>query len=424
MAHALADADVLVVPSVWIENAPFIIREAFAAGLPVVASDLGGMAEMVFHDRNGLLFPPGDAGALADQLSRLLHEDGLVERLRRGIERPMSIEQDALEMTRRYAALARRRSRRTANLEPAHGKTRVTAVVLNYRTSDQTFLAVRSIQSSRDGADVIVVDNGSNDGSVERLTAALPDCRILPVDRNLGFSGGCNAGIREALDDGADMVLLVNSDVVLSPRAIGALRQAADSNPDAGILAPVLLSREEPDRVASAGIRFSAATGRMRHICAGQPLAMLPPAAAHRVDAVSGCVMMVRRTVFESRGVFDEDFFFSFEDIEFCLRARAGGFTVLCVPEAIAYHEGGHSIGRLSPGRVYYAARNHLRLVEMRSDEGVAPPSGLRTALRGGLVVGMNAAYVLLSGETPRLRGLAALTRGVWHHLNGRYGPA
>ena len=128
--------------------------------------------------------------------------------------------------------------------------------------------------------------------------------------------------------------------------------------------------------------------------------------------------MLVRHEVFEKAGLLDEAFFFSFEDVEFCLRARKAGFDVLCVPEAIAYHEGGRSIGRTSPERVYFAARNHLRVARIAGGEHPAP------WLRSGLIVGLNAGYVLLSGETPRLRGFAALARGVWHHLGERYGPA
>ncbi|MGB2717610.1 MAG: glycosyltransferase [Vicinamibacterales bacterium] len=444
MADALASADVLVVPSVWIENAPFIIREAFAAGLPVMASDLGGMAEMVTHGRNGLLFSAGDSAALSAQIARLVDEPGLLDRLRSGISRPMSIAQDAAEMRVRYEGLTRGRACRSTGVNPVAVRStpRITAVVLNYRTSDQSWLAVRSIEASRDRANVIVVDNGSNDGSAERLTSSLPRCEILATGRNLGFSGGCNVGIRHALQVGAELVLLVNSDVVLSPHAIGALGRAAAANPQAGIFAPVLLSREEPDRIASAGIRFSPATGRMRHILAGQPISTLPPGSTYAIDAVSGCVVLIRRSVFDAAGLLDEQFFFSFEDIEFCLRARRAGFDVLGVSEAIAYHEGGRSIGRMSPERVYYAARNHLRLVGMsgRSSNAAGPFDKLRAGpfdklragpfdrlragLRGGLVVGLNAGYVLLSGETPRFRGFGALARGVWHHWTGRYGPS
>ena len=73
----MAEADALVVPSVWIENAPFVIKEANASGLPVIASRLGGMAELVTHDVDGLLFEAGDAAALAYQLRRLQHQPGL-----------------------------------------------------------------------------------------------------------------------------------------------------------------------------------------------------------------------------------------------------------------------------------------------------------------------------------------------------------
>jgi GT2 family glycosyltransferase len=127
-------------------------------------------------------------------------------------------------------------------------------------------------------------------------------------------------------------------------------------------------------------------------------------------------VMLIRRGVFERIGLFDEQYFFFFEDVDFCLRARDAGFEVLRANEAVAYHEGGRTIGRRSAERVYFAARNHLRLAR-RIGSCPAP-------LRAGLIVGLNAAYVLLSGETPRVRGLAALARGAWHHVRGRYGPA
>ena len=418
--EAFRDVDVLVVPSVWIENAPFVIREAFAAGVPVIASDLGGMAEMITHDRDGLLFTPGDASDLARQIRRLLEEPGLLDRLRRGIRTPMSIEQDAAEMVRRYERFASGRvavpSTPVSTVEIS-GR-RVRAVVLNYRTPEQTWLAARSLASSTTSVSAIVVDNDPVDDSLAPLLGCIPGAEVVATDTNLGFSGGCNVGIRKALAEGAELVLLVNSDAVLEPHAIERLLAAARAHPQGGVFAPVLLSREEPDRIASAGIRYARATGRMRQIAAGQPVSMLPPGAVRRVDAASGCVLLVRREVFARAGLLDEPFFFSFEDIEFCLRARHHGFETFCVQDAVAYHEGGRSIGRTSPHRLYYAARNHLRLAAMTGETG-----GGRW-LRGGVVVALNAAYALLSGETPRLRGLSAVARGTWHHLTGRYGPA
>jgi GT2 family glycosyltransferase len=248
------------------------------------------------------------------------------------------------------------------------------------------------------------------------LRETLRGVDVVETGANLGFSAGSNAGIRCALAGAADLVLLVNSDAVLAPDALGRLLEAAAADPAGGVFAPVLVSREEPDHIASAGISFSTRSGRMRHRGAGLPVSLLPAAAVVGVTAVSGCVMLVRRSVFERVGLLDEDYFFSFEDIEFCLRAHAAGFGISCVQGATAYHEGGRSIGRRSARRVYFATRNHLRLAEKA---GVR--SGRR--LRAVGIVGLNVVYVLTAPEAPLVGGLAAVARGTWHHLTGRYGP-
>ena len=421
MASAMARLDVLVVPSVWIENAPFIIREAFAAGVPVIASDLGGMREMVRHDRDGLLFAPGDDRALAAQLRRLQDEPGLLERLRQGIRPPMSIQEDAGTLRRLYGELLDARPPAAARATPLVPRTApaipVAAVVLNYQTPEQTWLAVRSLQtSSAPPSATFIVDNGSGDGSAEALGSRLTGVTLIRSARNVGFSAGCNIGIAAALEAGAEAVLLVNSDVVLAPDALAQLTTALRER-DVGIAAPILFSREEPDCIASAGIAYSPGSGRMRHLAAGQRPGALPPGRIRDADAVSGCVMLIRREVFERAGLLDPEYFFSFEDIDFCLRARAAGFRVVCATDAAAYHEGGRSIGRRSPRRVYYASRNHLRLASRTS--GTLP----RRIARGGTIVALNAAYVLLAPEAPLVSGMAALARGTWHHLTGRYGP-
>jgi glycosyltransferase involved in cell wall biosynthesis len=97
--------DVLVVPSVWYENAPIVISEAFAAGVPVVASRLGGMAEMVRDGVDGRLFAPGDPEDLARVLAEVIEDPGELVRLRRGVRPPRSIEEDAAGLERLYAEL-------------------------------------------------------------------------------------------------------------------------------------------------------------------------------------------------------------------------------------------------------------------------------------------------------------------------------
>jgi glycosyltransferase involved in cell wall biosynthesis len=109
LGRVLSGIDVLVVPSRWYENAPGVIFEAFAAGLPVVATDLGGMSEFVRHGENGLLFPLDDAGELAGLLRRLAEEPGLLRKLRDGVPPVKTVGEYAGELEEVYAGLVGRR---------------------------------------------------------------------------------------------------------------------------------------------------------------------------------------------------------------------------------------------------------------------------------------------------------------------------
>lgn len=106
LAAVLAEADMVVAPSIWYENNPLVIQEAFAAGVPVIVSDLGGMAEFVQHEVNGLLFARADAASLAEQMKRVLREPALLTRLRAGIPAVKTIQQEIAEMQTIYEQLA------------------------------------------------------------------------------------------------------------------------------------------------------------------------------------------------------------------------------------------------------------------------------------------------------------------------------
>jgi glycosyltransferase involved in cell wall biosynthesis len=108
VGNVLSGMDVLVVPSRWYENGPGVIFEAFAAGIPVVATNLGGMSEFVRHERDGLLFGLEDHGGLARQLRRLVEEPGLLERLRAGIEPVKTVQENVDELEVMYGGLLAR----------------------------------------------------------------------------------------------------------------------------------------------------------------------------------------------------------------------------------------------------------------------------------------------------------------------------
>jgi len=103
--EAMQGLDILVVPSLWYENSPNVILEAFATHTPVIASNLGGMAELVKHNENGLLFPAGDVYSLAGQIKSLLEAPGLIEQLRKGVEPVKSVESEMDELEKIYASV-------------------------------------------------------------------------------------------------------------------------------------------------------------------------------------------------------------------------------------------------------------------------------------------------------------------------------
>ncbi len=417
VSDAYAEIDVLVVPSLWPENSPLVIHEAFMAGVPVVGSRLGGVLDLVTHGRTGLLYDPFSSSELTAALRSLIEEPDRVHRLASALPAVKPIEQDAREWTAIYREV----------LDPAvspagrasHGGPRTAAVVLNYRTAPETVLAVRSVQASRSPVqDLIVVDNGSDDGSAEMLRERLTGVTIVETGANLGFSSGSNAGIRVALARGAEGVLLLNSDAILPPETLGRLWATLLADPRLGIVGPILVSRSDPEQVRSLGMSFSGKSGRVRHQGYGKRFESVPRSGHRLVTGVSGCAMLVRREVLERIGALAEDYFFGFEDLDFCLRARTAGFLTACAGDAVALHEGSLSIGATSPRRLYFATRNHL-LVAQRAAPLAHP--GWR-GLRAGSILALNLAHALVTSEVPRLAGVRSCLRGAWDHMRGRYG--
>ena len=410
--HVFASLDALVFPSTWEEISGIGAREALAAGVPVIASRIGGIPETVRHDINGLLFDPGNAGDLAMQIRRLLDEPGLLDRLRDGCHTPRSLDDDVGATRQRYQDLVRQSSSERAHPVPpstVNPVASVAAVILNYSTPDQTAVAAQMLLRSNTGLrTLVVVDNGDGVNCGAALATLGDQIALRATGGNLGFSGGCNVGIRDALSAGADAVLLVNSDVIVPPDCVALLMDAMRRQPRPGIVGPIVRSRVWPDRVLSAGIDYDVATGRMRN--------RLGVAHEREVAAVSGCAMLVHRCVFEGIGLLPEEYFFSFEDIAFCQQARAAGFDVGLEPRATVYHEGSGTMGT-SPRRLYYAARNHLRL-------GAQTPahSAWHRLRRQYAIAGYNLAHAVGARGGVLPTRLAAVTRGIADHLRGRSG--
>lgn len=293
----------------------------------------------------------------------------------------------------------------------------VTVVVLNWNNAQDTIDCVESVLScTYPGLRILLVDNGSSDGSEAVLRARFPGIPLLQTGENLGFAGGNDAGIRRALSDGAELVLLLNNDTTVDPGFVDALVTAARAHPGAGMLCPKILFHDRPDVLWYAGASFHPWLGWGRHRGHGQ----VDRGQFDRLEETgrpTGCALLVTRALCERVGLLREDFFCYAEDLEWGIRARKAGFSVLYVPASRVWHRVSRSTGgerAVTPVR--YLTRNVLACV----DDQLPLPPGIRWLRRGAILAA--GAIGVFTNRLPIGPGLAAVARGAGDRWRGRMG--
>lgn len=239
--------------------------------------------------------------------------------------------------------------------------TKVTIVILNWNGKKDTIECLDSLkQVTYSNYEILLVDNGSTDGSAEFLREYYPEIEIIENKKNLGFTGGCNIGIKKAMSYGADYILLLNNDVAVEPDFLDEMISVARINENIGILGTKINYYDDPDKIWAAG-------GFINYwICLVAYYRMNKPDTERNshekdVDFVSGCAMLIKADVFQKIGLLDERYFAYFEDVDICLMAKKNGYGVRYVPSAKIYHKVSKtSGGALSPFSLYYNTRNKL----------------------------------------------------------------
>jgi GT2 family glycosyltransferase len=234
---------------------------------------------------------------------------------------------------------------------------KLVAVVLNWNGGEDTLRALASLE----GIETICVDNGSSDGSDDEVERRCAGVELLRLGENRGFAGGNNAGIRRALEHGADWVLLMNNDAVAEPGIADALLRAAAARPDAGLLACKVLFGDGRT-VQYAGGTFNAwlgFSGRARGY--GRADTFAEQEDTGRAD---GAAMAIARPAL-AHGLLNESLFAYVEDVDLSLDVRAHGFGVVFVPDAVVRHRGSASTGGArSTHNLYYDTRNTIVVAE------------------------------------------------------------
>ncbi|MGH9068410.1 MAG: glycosyltransferase family 2 protein [Acidimicrobiales bacterium] len=270
---------------------------------------------------------------------------------------------------------------------------RVGAVVVNYNAGHHLLACIHSLRAEGVG-EVVVVDNGSADGSVRSLVRADPEVVVVDPGRNLGYGAGVNRGLAAG---GAEMVLVANPDIVVAPGTVAALVESLDARREVGLVGPRV---EEPDGTLYPSARtFPSLTDSIGHgfvglVAPGNPwsrrykMAAWDHCEAREVDWVSGACFLARRALLDALGGFDESYFMYSEDVDLCWRAARAGWRVTYQPAATVTHVQGVSAEH-HPYRMIVAHHRSLLRFAARSTAGwqraLLPVVGAGLGLRAAL---------------------------------------
>jgi GT2 family glycosyltransferase len=226
---------------------------------------------------------------------------------------------------------------------------RVSIIILNWNSYEVTLdclLSLRKIDYSN--FEVVLVDNGSVDESSEKLLANAPEIQLIRNATNLGFAGGCNVGMRDALRRGTDYVLLLNNDTIVAPDFLSHLVRVAESDEKIGAVSPKVLFFDHPDRLNYAGGEHT----RWRLFPKVFGLRQLDDGKYDKIREVSfltGCTFLIKAAVVRQIGVLEEVYFHFYEDIEWSLRVLKAGYKAMYVPSAVVWHRE-HYVTDMSQG--------------------------------------------------------------------------
>jgi len=294
---------------------------------------------------------------------------------------------------------------------------RVGIVILNWNGRDDVLNCVATLPRLQyPNYSATVVDNASTDGSVAALRERFPEQRVLVMDQNLGFCGGNNRGIRDAMARGAEYVLLLNNDTEMHPDLVDELVRAARSDTRIAAVGAKNLRLDNPTEVWGAYGELTYGKSLVHVVGQSQPDGPLY-SGLRDVDWVIGNGLMMSRAAVDAVGGFDEQFFGYHEDVDWCIRARRRGFRVVFNGNAVILHKG---FGAANPTRpvpfpvLYFLGRNGIFFARKHGSPW--------QRARFSVLFLAEVLRLLVNGKLGREPGESYrwLLRGFYHGLTGR----
>jgi GT2 family glycosyltransferase len=244
---------------------------------------------------------------------------------------------------------------------------KASVVILNWNSLEfvKSFLPVLHRYTPAESAEIVIIDNGSNDGSPGWIRQNYNDIRIIQLDRNYGYSGGYALGLKEIH---SDFAVLINSDIEVTEGWIDGMLGFMETHPEAGALAPKILSYDNRDHFEYAGAAggwidrygFPFCRGRIFNSIEKDSGQYDEPA---KVFWASGACLMVRMESYRRAGGLDPHFFAHMEEIDLCWRLQLSGYGIWYYSGSIVFHVGGGTLPNESPYKLYLNFRNNLLLL-------------------------------------------------------------
>lgn len=241
-------------------------------------------------------------------------------------------------------------------------KSTVAVILLNWRGASDTIDCINSLISSGiRKRDILVVDNDSQDDSVNRIREAIPGVEIIESGRNGGFAYGCNIGIRAALGREYKYIWLLNNDTIVNKQTLPQMLSVfLEYEGQVGIVGSLIRHLDFPyDIQAIGGGSIDYLTGRTKNV--------LEQGNIKSLDYITGASMLVSKGVFDKIGLLDEAYFMYWEDVEFCVRAQKAGFRIAVATDSLVLHKEGASIASESSRKILIQNKAQARFFRSHS---------------------------------------------------------
>ena len=329
LPQILSEFDVLIVPS-YIENYPLVVREALSAKIPVIASNVGGIPEIITHMENGILFNPKIKGELKKHLINIVRKPELIKNLKKNIKVPKTINEEVKEWEEKYLRL----------VFPKNKKVTCSIIIPVFNRVEFTKKCIEAILRNTPSElyEIIVIDNASSDKTKMFLSNIENRIKVIYNKKNIGFAKACNQGANIGI---SKYLLFLNNDTEVQPGWMNALIEVLDEDesvaavgskmlfPDnsiqhAGVV--IINDQKLPDPLVARHIYY-------RQDC-NYPMANV----MSTYQALTAACMLVRKSSFKAVGGFDEKYWNGYEDIDLCFKLQKHGSLLIYQPKSVVIH--------------------------------------------------------------------------------------